>query len=204
MQAALRSRRAGPEIGRPGGRGECVADGRLVIYPRGVDIDDGHLFDPDAYPAPPPPPGEEEFGEIAKAVREERTLVPGPDGLPARLIHLHSLDKAYYVRFYAEIVGASMAKKWGGETAWVELYSGPGKLWVKEQNTFMDGSPMEALGIKKPFGTYVFADLDQHCVDALAQRIFMEYSGPRAHVLQGDANSPELHDHIRNIVPKRP
>lgn len=168
-----------------------------------MGIDEDHLFDPDAYPAPPAPPGEEEFGEIAKAVREERTLVPGPDGHPARLIHLHSLDKAYYVRRYAEIVAGAMREKWGGQIAWVELYSGPGTLWVAEQKTFMDGSPIEALGTKKPYGIYAFADLDQQCVDALGARIGEKY-GQRddVHVFQGNANDADLHDQLVAVLPK--
>ena len=186
-------------------RGEETADdGRLVIYPREVDIDVGHLFDPDAYEAPSAQPAEDDFGAIADAVREERSLVPGPDGRPARVIHLHSLDKAYYVRFYADIVAKAMKQRWRDQIAWVELYSGPGTLWVKEQKTFMDGSPLEALGIKKPYGIYAFADLDPRCVEALDARIAEKHPDLRndVHIFQGDANSPELHDQLVSVLPK--
>jgi hypothetical protein len=53
---------------------------------------------------------------------------------------------------------------------WVELFAGPGRLYVRDTDTFVDGSPLEALSIRNRFRGYVFADLDRACVDSLRRR----------------------------------
>jgi three-Cys-motif partner protein len=128
-----------------------------------------------------------------------RQLVNGDDGLPARLVALHSADKAHYVRYYADIVGTAMTKAYPGPIVWIELFAGPGQLYVRGLRQHKLGSPLEAMGIPRPFDIYVFADLDPKCVDALKIRV-----GNRAgvHVLQGDANNPDLHDQIAALVPR--
>jgi len=139
----------------------------------------------------------------ALALDRETTFVPGDDGLLARKVALHSLDKAHYAHYYADIVGRSMPEAYGGPLAWVELFCGPGRLYVKDLNTFKTGSPIEALTIPKPFDYYVFADLDPRCTDVLRQRVARVGPGlPNVHVLDGDANAAELHDRIVSIVPK--
>ena len=139
----------------------------------------------------------------ALALDRETTFVPGDDGLLARKVALHSLDKAHYARYYADIVGRSMQHAYGGPLAWVELFSGPGRLYVKDLKTFKTGSPIEALTIREPFDYYVFADLDPRCTDVLRQRVARTAPElPNVHVLDGDANAAELHDRIISIVPK--
>jgi three-Cys-motif partner protein len=162
------------------------------------------LFDPSQY-----------CGEISKpassstdltdalTLDRETTLVEGDDGLLARKVALHSLDKAHYAHYYADIVGRSMQNAYPGPIAWVELFAGPGRLYVKDLDTFKAGSPIEALTIPKPFDYYVFADLDPRCTDVLRERVVGEAPGrPNVHVLDGDANAAELHDRIANIVPR--
>ncbi|MGZ4414222.1 MAG: three-Cys-motif partner protein TcmP, partial [Gaiellaceae bacterium] len=82
---------------------------------------------------------------------------------------------------------------------WIELFAGPGQLYVKETGEFVPGSPREAMRIRRPFDGYVFADLSEPCAASLSRRIGGD---PRAHVLCGDANGAELLDKIAQLVPK--
>ncbi len=124
-------------------------------------------------------------------------LVVDDELLFSRAISLHSAQKAYLARMYASIVGVAMARKW--ELWWVELFAGPGRLYVRETGDFIAGSPIEALTVKRPFNGYVFADLNRDCVESLRRRI-----GPRpnVHVLHGNANGVEMLDEIARIVPR--
>ncbi len=128
-----------------------------------------------------------------------RPLVRGTEGLPARKVCLHSLDKAYYAHYYADIVGRAMKSAYPAPLAWIELYAGPGELYVKDLDQLRPGSPVEAINVRDPFDIYVFCDLDGKCVDALDARVG---GSARVHLLQGDANSVDLHDQIVNLVPR--
>ena len=116
----------------------------------------------------------------------------------ARAISLHSSVKAYYARRYAEIVATAMRNKW--YLTWIELFAGPGKLYVRDTGDFADGSPLEALAITHPFNRYIFSDLDPACVESLRRRIGNRHG---VHILQGDANSPELLVEIAKLVPQK-
>ncbi len=136
----------------------------------------------------------------ALALDRETKLVMGDDGQLARVVPLHSLDKAHYAHYYADIVGTGMRNAYGGPLAWVELFAGPGRLRVKDLEQFRPGSPVEALeGIRHRFDHYVFADLDDRCVDALRHRVAHHAD---VHVLRGDANAARLHDEIVARVPR--
>lgn len=81
--------------------------------------------------------------------------------------------------------------------AWVELFAGPGRLFNVDTERFEKGSPVRALDVRHPFGTYVFSDLDPACVASLEHRIGAQ---PGVHVLQGDANSAALLDRVRQLI----
>jgi three-Cys-motif partner protein len=133
-----------------------------------------------------------------KLVTTRDGLVVDDEMLFSRCVSLHSLEKAYGARRYAEIVGTAMAGKFPA-LWWVELFAGPGRLLVRDTGKFVDGSPVEALNIRRPFDGYVFADLSLPCVESLRRRVGL---APNAHVLAGNANSPELLDRIASIVPR--
>ncbi len=160
-------------------------------------LPDDHLFDPGAAARLLRRSSQPSELTDALAVDRDKTLVMGPDGLPARNVRVHSLDKAHYAHYYADIVGTGMKSAYPGPLVWVELFAGPGLLYVKDMDAFKPGSPLEALGIRNPFNTYVFADLDDRCCDALERRV-----AGRGHVLRGDANSAALHDRIVSLVPR--
>jgi three-Cys-motif partner protein len=125
-------------------------------------------------------------------------VVDEAEMLFARAVSFHSSVKAYYARRYAEIVGTAMRSKW--YLTWVELFAGPGKLYLRDRDEFVPGSPLEALAIARPFHRYVFSDLDLACVESLRRRI-----GKRdnVHILQGDANSPELLVELAKLIPTK-
>ena len=121
------------------------------------------------------------------------------DKLPARPIKSHSLDKRYLVSRYANIVSRALRGKL--PVYWVELFAGPGRLYVTDEDDFVDGSPIDALNVDSPFTGYVFSDLDPECVSALTERV--RTSGQRGvHVFQGNANDPSLHGLIADLVPR--
>jgi three-Cys-motif partner protein len=128
----------------------------------------------------------------------EQGLVAVEDDMAfARAISRHSIDKAFCVREYARLVGTTMRGKFPA-LWWIELFCGPGRLYVRDDHEFIDGSPLEALGIPFPFGGYVFADLSNACAESLRKRV-----GDRAdvHIRRGDANDPELLVEIAGLIP---
>lgn len=160
-----------------------------------------HLFDVGAGTAPQPTGDLQPAVAGALGLDRKPTLVAGsePD-LPARRVCLHSLDKAHYARYYADIVGRAMRKAYLGPLVWIELFAGPGELYVEGLEQFKPGSPVEAVNIESPFDKYVFVDLDPRCVAALRARIG---GSDRVHCIEGSANDPNVHDKIVQLVPRR-
>lgn len=124
--------------------------------------------------------------------RDGAGLVPGTtDGLPVRLVKSHSAEKARMVSRDLGTVGRAMGNKWF-DVHYLELFSGPGYLLDDENMEEVPGSPLEALGIQRPFDRYVFSDSSDVCADALERRIralrAQGVSLPQTQVLEGDAN----------------
>jgi three-Cys-motif partner protein len=129
---------------------------------------------------------------------ETQGLVVDDDMLFSRAISEHSLIKAYCARRYAEMVGTAMGgKRW--PLWWVELFAGPGQLYRRDTGEFASGSPLEALGIRRPFNGYVFVDLNRRCIRSLERRIGERQN---ARILEGDANDVDTLDRIAAIVPR--
>src|SRR5688572_14073781 len=91
-----------------------------------------HLFDLGEKPADQPAADLPPSLTGALGLDRKPTLVAGsePD-LLARRVCLHSLDKAHYARYYADIVGRAMRKAYPGPLVWIELFAGPGELYVE-------------------------------------------------------------------------
>jgi three-Cys-motif partner protein len=116
----------------------------------------------------------------------------------ARAISRHSIDKAFCVREYARLVGTTMRGKFPA-LWWVELFCGPGRLYVRDDDQLIDGSPLEALGIPFPFTGYVFSDLANPCVESLRKRVG---DHPTVQIRRGNANDPELLVEIAGLIPR--
>ena len=170
-----------------------------------TDADELFLFDPGPRDAPPGTRSvaKRKGGAVIPAVEEQLVMPPAgqdslvadDEGLLSRVIHMHSSDKDHYVHYYADIVGTGMRQKF--PLAWVELFAGPGRLFNVDRERFEKGSPLRALDVRNPFGTYVFSDLDPACVASLRHRVGVT---PGVHVLEGDANSARLLDEVRQLV----
>lgn len=124
-------------------------------------------------------------------------LVPDDEGLFAREIHRHSIEKAWKVHRFADTV--SMAIRGKLPVYWVELFAGPGRLYVKEDKEFLLGSPMAALGVTSRFQGYFFNDLSKDCERCLLDRTRGQEG---VHIHRGDANSAETLDAVFRAVPR--
>jgi three-Cys-motif partner protein len=123
--------------------------------------------------------------------------VPDDEGLLAREIRRHSLEKAWRVGRFAEVVSIAVAGKL--PVYWVEFFSGPGRLLVHGTSEFMPGSPMQALTVPRPFAGYFFADLSGECCRCLRTRTQGMHG---VHIHQGDANGVGTMDALVRVVPE--
>lgn len=186
--------------------GEDVASESLTDR-NAVPADTEHLllFDPGPRATPAVPKAMKKRRNVAAVPGIDDQLVMPPAGqdslieddqrLLSRVICMHSADKDHFAHYYADIVGTGMRHKF--PLAWVELFAGPGRLCNVDTGRFEPGSPMRAMDIRDPFGTYVFSDLDPACVQCLDHRL---RGRPGVHILHGDANSAVLHDEVRQLV----
>lgn len=136
-------------------------------------------------------------GERRPDLDAARLWRSGDDGLLVRGVKPHSAEKSRLVSRGIDTVSSAMAGEWFTRRhglEFVELYSGPGRLLNARTGEEQPGSPMEALAVRKPFSRYVFSDLSEECVTALAARV-----GNRRNVdvIQGDANDPA---HIKCVA----
>lgn len=119
-----------------------------------------------------------------------RLWISADDGLLVRGVKPHSADKAKMVARSIDTVTTAMAGQWFSSrygVAYLELYAGPGRLLDEGSGTEQPGSPLSALGIRKPFSRYVFNDISTECTSALRERT---RTAENVTVLDGDANDP--------------
>lgn len=136
---------------------------------------------------------------VVMGASRDHQLVPDDEQSLSRIIQLHSEDKDHYAHYYADIVSSAMAGKFPA-LAWVELFAGPGRLWVQPRNAYVDGSPVRAMKVRKPYDIYVFNDLDPQCIGALEPRV---RTRENVHVLNEDANAQAVTDYLIATIPQR-
>jgi three-Cys-motif partner protein len=111
------------------------------------------------------------------------------DGYLVRGVKPHSAEKSSMVSRSIDTVSSAMSGKWFASKhglEYVELYSGPGRLLNEHTGQEQLGSPLQALGVAKPFSRYVFSDFSEDCVSALSARVG---NRPDVSIVRGDANS---------------
>ena len=81
--------------------------------------------------------------------------------------------------------------------AYVELFSGPGRSWDRDQRRYVAGSAVRALDFE--FTGYVFVDRDERATAALLHRIGSHPRGSLAQVRTGDCNA--VVDEVRSLLP---
>lgn len=112
------------------------------------------------------------------------------DGLPARVVKAHTLEKFDRHRKYCSTFNTGMKFKWPHNRGYLELFAGPGLAIDDDTNAEVDGCPLLAAGISQPgFNKLAFVELDPELADALEQRLRARGHGPDiAKVIVGNAN----------------
>ncbi|HYB62467.1 MAG TPA: three-Cys-motif partner protein TcmP [Methylomirabilota bacterium] len=118
------------------------------------------------------------------------------DGLVVRESGRWVKDKLYYLEHYLKIFSVGMHNKWLGKLYYVDLFSGPGRCFIRETREEVDGSPLIAL--KYDFANYFFFENDPACYDALVKRIKTKAPDKirSISVIQGNCN-----DEITRVKP---
>jgi three-Cys-motif partner protein len=119
------------------------------------------------------------------------TTTRASDGLPARLIKPHTLEKFDYHDRYCEIVSVGMPASWGGHVGYLELMAGSG-LAIAENGVEIEASPLRAAGCAG-FARLAYIEADELLATALGRRLRARGYGPdRARVFRGDANDLDV------------
>lgn len=112
------------------------------------------------------------------------------DGLPASDIGIWTLEKHARLRKYTDSAhGARRA--FANRTAYVDLYSGPGRSRIRETEEFVDGSPLVAWQAGgesgDQFGEFLLADANPLYLEAARARL--ESKGAKVRVFPGEAEA---------------
>jgi len=118
------------------------------------------------------------------------------DGLPARETGPWVHDKKYYFERYLDIFTNGVGKKWKGQLAYADLFSGPGKSIVRETCEVVNGSPLVALEYN--FARYVFVDVPD-VIATLRERLKDHPKKDCIRLIEGDCNT--VVDDIRAALP---
>jgi len=106
--------------------------------------------------------------------------------------------KYLLVRNYAQIFANSMKKKWDCRV-YIDLFAGAGRSKIEGTSRIVLASPLLALGISDKFDLYIFCEKDEAKMDALKQRVRMNYSDVNVEFVPGDSNSQ-----VNQIISKIP
>lgn len=106
-------------------------------------------------------------------------LVPGDDGLPAEEVHQWSAAKIKLLCDYVQITSATRKKflppQGRGGAAYVDLFSGPGRILVQETGVFSEGGCVAAwvksVAAGSPFSKVIIGDKDEVRLSAATQRL---------------------------------
>jgi three-Cys-motif partner protein len=111
--------------------------------------------------------------------------VPGPDGLPARVVGEWVDRKAYYLDRYARMFAVGMRNAWP-RRSYIELFAGPGVSWEKTAGRYVSGSALKAM--EHPFTDFFFVDRDSTAVRALRERAPRFQAGRALLIYEADCN----------------
>jgi hypothetical protein len=117
------------------------------------------------------------------------------DGLPARLIKPHTLEKYDRRRKYCSILNRGMRYLWPENRGYLELFAGPGMAIDEELEEEVDACPLTAATgvIDSGFSRLAFVEIDRDLVGALEERLRRRGVGPdRALVIAGDVNDRDV------------
>ncbi|MEW5924618.1 MAG: three-Cys-motif partner protein TcmP [Candidatus Zixiibacteriota bacterium] len=98
------------------------------------------------------------------------------DGLPVRCIHSQSELKLKLLKYYLDIVSEAMKIRFKEKRYFLDLFSGPGLCWNRDDGLFVKGSSLLALDLKTRFTDYIFVDSNEQTCVALRTRIAKLYT----------------------------
>ncbi len=117
--------------------------------------------------------------------------VAASDGLPARLIKPHSLEKFDRHRKYCTIFNNGMKNRWPNNRGYLELFAATGLAVVDEDQLEVDACPL--LAAQAAFNRLAFVEFNPTLAAALERRFLDRGVSPdRARVFCGDANDPRV------------
>jgi three-Cys-motif partner protein len=109
------------------------------------------------------------------------------DGLPCSEVGAWAEDKYTLVALYDELFSTGMKNKWPTRV-YIDLYSGPGFVHVRDTIRMLAGSPLLALGVPDPFDKYVFCESEHVLLSALETRVSRLFPKANACFVLGDCN----------------
>lgn len=107
-------------------------------------------------------------------------------------------DKHRLVSLYETLFSTGMKRKWDVRV-YIDLYSGPGMVRLRDTGKFLWGSPLLSLQVRDPFDKYIFCENDALALDALRTRV--ERIFPSADVSYVPGNCNDMVDEICSKIP---
>ncbi|HZM47371.1 MAG TPA: three-Cys-motif partner protein TcmP [Burkholderiales bacterium] len=96
-----------------------------------------------------------------------------PDGLPASEVGAWAEEKHERLRKYVD--AAHGARRRYSSRSYIDLYSGPGRSWIRETGAFIDGSPLVAFEAAATYGDQftqiLLADAKREYLEAAEKRL---------------------------------
>jgi three-Cys-motif partner protein len=116
------------------------------------------------------------------------------DGLPARVVKQHTLEKFDRHRKYCATFNTGMKNLWRRNRGYLELFAGPGLAIDEETGDEVEGCPLLAASMRRPgFNRLAFVERDEELALSLRERLRTRgLSDDRARVFPGDANDPDI------------
>lgn len=124
---------------------------------------------------------------------------PQDDGLYCQEVGPWSEDKHRLVLLYDRLFSTAMKGKWQTRV-YIDLYSGPGLVRVRDARKFSWGSPVLALSVPDPFDKYIFCESNEEALAALRSRVEKLFPNADVSYIAGDCNSKV--DEICRAIPQ--
>ncbi len=125
-------------------------------------------------------------------------IIAEDDGLPFSEVGAWAEDKYKLVGLYDRLFSTGMKKKWPTRV-YIDLYSVPGFVRVRDTDRMLVGSPLLALSVPDPFDKYIFCESDPELLGALQSRVSRHSPTADATFICGDCN--ERIDQICASIP---
>jgi three-Cys-motif partner protein len=115
------------------------------------------------------------------------------DGLPARPSGPWIEKKHKLLTYYAHLFATGMKNSWKNRV-YLELFSGPGKCFIRDTGREDLGSPLKVIGHE--FTKFIFTEMSVPAAEALAQRLEPFPNAALANIWCGDCAEAIKHIHI--------